>query len=52
MYRLITRFNAVLLLLLFFTTIVLISNNSIIFGQSDENTLEQMSTTRAIQMNG
>jgi hypothetical protein len=31
---------------------VLISNNSFIFGQSDENTSEQISTTRAVQMNG
>jgi hypothetical protein len=30
---------------------MLISNNFIIFGQSAENTLEQMSTTRAVQMN-
>jgi hypothetical protein len=52
MNRLITQFNAVLLLLLFFITIMLISNNFIIFGQSDENTSEQMSTTQAVQMNG
>jgi phosphoglycerol transferase MdoB-like AlkP superfamily enzyme len=52
MNRLITRFNAVLLLLLFFTTIVLISNNFSRFGQSNENTSEQMSTTQAVQMNG
>ena len=39
-------------MLLFFTTIVLISNNSFIFSQSDENTSEQKSTTRAVQMNG
>ena len=31
---------------------MLISNNFIIFGQSAENTLEQMSTARVVQMNG
>jgi hypothetical protein len=31
---------------------MLISNNSFIFDQSDENTSEKMSTTRAVQMNG
>ena len=31
---------------------MLISNNSFIFSQSDENTSEQKSTTRAVQLNG